>query len=193
MVLRAGRKSLIAGSGEVPGTSWTCNGRSTSLTGLANLVRRDTVSNSSSACAYGGPDWATAKYLIHAGLQGALVYRQQTGDRIDGLLDGCSIMGGAHDERRCKNPAVCELLQHQCPKSLTGLPVPVASQVGQVAVPSSDLKVRAKASVGDDLFDPAAQFAADLVEALGDPLALAAVDDGQHGRQRPRLRAGGLR
>ena len=34
---------------------------------------------------------------------------------------------------------------------------------------------------------------ADLVEPLGDLLPLAGVDGGQHGRQRPGLRAGGLR
>ena len=54
--------------------------------------------NSSSARVYGRPDWPTAKDVIDAGLHSPLVGRHQIGDRIDGLLDGRRIMGGAHDE-----------------------------------------------------------------------------------------------
>ena len=82
--------------------------------------------------------------MIDAGLQSPLVGRHQIGDRIDGLPDGRRIMGGAHDERRCKNPAVYEFLQHQRPERLAGLPGPVAGQVSQVAIPSPDLEIRAE-------------------------------------------------
>ena len=101
-------------------------------------------------------------------------------------------MGGAHHERGRENPAGNELLQHQRAERLTGLPVLVAGHVNQVAVPSPELEIGAQAGLGDDLFDAAAQFGADLVQPLGGPLLLAGVDDGQHGRQRPRLRSGGL-
>ena len=102
-------------------------------------------------------------------------------------------MGGAHNERRRKNPAVYEFLQYQRPERLAGLPGLVAGQVSQVTIPSPDLEIRAEPMIGNNLLDPAAQLAADLVKAFSDPLLLAAVDDGQHGRQRPGLSSGGLR
>ena len=63
-------------------------------------------------------------------------------------------MGGAHDERRRKNPTVNEFLQHQRPESLTGLSGLVAGQVSQVAVPRPDLEIRAQPGVADSLLIP---------------------------------------
>src|SRR6516164_8272805 len=152
------------------------------VNGLSQLGSDRHGTNSLSARAYGRPDWPPTKNSIDAALQGALVYRHQFGNRIDGLPYGGWIVGGTHHERRRENPPVYKFLEHQRAERLAGLPGLVASKVSQVAVTPSHLEVRAQAGLGNDLLDAAPQLAADLVKSLGERFPLAAVDDGQHGR-----------
>src|SRR5688572_15093279 len=80
-----------------------------------------------------GPDGTPAKNAGHAVFQAPPVDGESLRDCVDRLLDGCRVVGEAHDEARCQNAPREQLLEEQRPEVLAALPVGVLGREDEIA------------------------------------------------------------